>query len=157
MKNTTPFRSVVAFTLFGALLLAGCQTWEQAEAQRHDELTRTLNSYAGTSVDVFVQEQRDFRPLNYYDENGSRVFVFENDPTYVTMHAPAFTPAPRTFNDSNMAAASANLGAAFGTVPAVSQTHVSVCRLNVRARPTGAGSGSSSWIIQSIRSQGHGC
>ena len=153
MKIAT-FRSAA---VCAAILLAGCQTWEQAEAQRQTEISRTFNAYTGETLAVFMQEQGAFRPVNAYDDNGNRVFIMETEPTYVTMHSPAYTPAPRTFNDPNIGAGFGNINAAVGTVPAVSQTFTNVCRLLIRATPTGTGTGPSSWRIQSITSQGQGC
>jgi len=148
---------ICVVSVFAAVSLSGCQTWEQTEAQREADLSRTLNAYRGETLAVFLQEQGAFRPVSAFDENGTRVFVAETEPTYVTLSAPAHTPAPGHFNDPSMAAGFANLNAALGTVPAVSQTFTNVCRLFIRATPTGGGTGPSRWQIQSITSQGHGC
>jgi hypothetical protein len=82
----------VRSVLFLAVGLSGCQTMEEANAVRNENLNARLAAYNGVTMAEF-QARTGMLPVNAYPIKNGRVFVFQTSPVYVTLPATAHTPA----------------------------------------------------------------
>jgi hypothetical protein len=78
--------------LFGALVLAGCQTNAEHQAALESDLSARLERYNGASVAEFMS-RTGMAPVDAYPVSEGRVFVFRTDPVYMTLPATSVTPA----------------------------------------------------------------
>jgi hypothetical protein len=137
------------------LLAAGCQTSADFEANKDAQLRSLMAAYAGQTIEDFQRKNPNFALVDGYDSPDARTFVFETSPVVVTTTTPAYTPAPRVFNNPSLGTGFNNLNAAINTVPAISRSTVQVCRITFRAKSTGVGSQPSNWQIIEATHQGY--
>lgn len=155
MARKSNVRSPAAFAI-SILALAGCQTGAEYEAGQQAAIGNALASYQGRTVADFITEQNAFRLVDGYDaEPGRRMFVFETSPVSVTTTLPAYTPAPRTYNNQAVGAGFNNVASSIGTIPAVSRSTVQVCRVSVTAQHDGPGTTASDWTVMRVSHGDH--
>ena len=74
------------------LVISGCQTSAEVNAQNNADLNARLERYNGASLAEF-QSRTGMLPSDAYNVSEGRVFVFRTDPVFITLSATSVTPA----------------------------------------------------------------
>lgn len=102
-----------------AMLLAGCQSTADYQAQIDASLNARLRAYHGSTMAEFMA-RTNLTPVDAYPVTGGKVFVIQGEPVHLTLPATQFTPAV---------------------------TRSAACKLLVRTAMTGAGRIADDWKI----------
>lgn len=153
MKRT----AILSIALLAGLVLAGCQTTAEYEAQRTAAFHDMLIGYRGETLGHLLREQPAMSTTGYEEVTATRrIFIVEDEPIVSTVYIPPYTPAVGNFNNAGMARAARNI-AAMNTVPGVARSVTRYCRLRVDADRIDDEPSPDSWRIRNIDYSGTNC
>ncbi len=102
---------MICVLLLTGFCLIGCQTMEEAEAERNADLNARLESYNGSTMAEF-QAKTGLLPQDAYPITDGRVFVFRTAPVFVTLPATNITPAVTRSNQCQLLVQTVHVGEA---------------------------------------------